>query len=564
VSAHSSSSSSSLRQAVATTAARTLPRREDFPADRRTWGADLVAGLTVGVVALPLALGFGIASGVGAIPGLVTAIVAGFVAAVFGGSQLQVSGPTGAMTVVLVPAVAAHGVGAVPTLAVLAGVIVVLAGWLGLGRAVTLIPWPVVEGFTFGIATIIALQQLPLLLDVPRSHAHDTLHAALRAVQAADWQAARGSLAIALLVVVTMLVCRRLHPSAPGSLIGVALATIAVVAFDVHTSTIGAIHLDSLRVGHALPSSMSQFDALLGPAVVVALLAALESLLSARVADGMGDHEPSDPDRELVGQGLANIASGMLGGLPATGAIARTAVNVRAGARTRAAAAFHAVVLLVVLLGASGLVAHIPLAALAGVLVVTATRMIDLPAAKALLRASHSDALVFSLTALVTIAFDLVRAVEVGIGVAALLALRSTARASMLLEEDLAPHRAALDDETARALLDEHIVVYRLHGSLFFAAAQRFIDELAALDQARVVVLRLGTIHVLDSTGAHALSESIHTLRHRGIDVLVCGTQQRHRRVLEAVGIPGATIAEDHLYANLDHALRDARAIAAG
>ncbi len=551
-----------VRAAAGTLALRTLPRRDDFPRDRRTWTGDLLAGLTVGVVALPLALGFGIGAGLGATPGLITAIVAGIVAAVFGGSNLQVSGPTGAMTVVLVPVVAAHGIAAVPLLAVLAGVLVMAAGWLGLGRAVTLVPWPVVEGFTVGIATIIFLQQVPLLLDVPRSRSHDTLPATIHALQHADWVNATPRIALAIAVIATMVLLRRWRPAFPGSLVAIILAGIAAVVLDLDVRTIGAIELDSLAFGLDVPSTAT-LDELLPAAAIIAALAALESLLSARVADGMSDTPVTDPDRELVGQGLANIAAGLVGGMPATGAIARTAVNVRAGARTRMASTFHGIVLAVVLLGAAGIVAYIPYAALAGVLMVTAVRMVDVAAVRAILRAGRSDAVVFLTTAFTTIVFDLVRAVEIGILVSMVLVLRRLAQSSSVEEEDLAARVDHVADAEVRALLREHVVVYRLEGSLFFGAAQRFLDELTALDDARVVVLRLGWLQVLDASGAHALIETIEALEHRGITVLVCGAQRRHRRVLEAVGIPGEHLEESHLFTNLDAALEQARSIVA-
>ena len=543
---------------------RVLPRRDDFPHDRSGWGIDLVAGLTVGIVALPLALGFGIGAGLGAGPGLVTAIVAGIVAAIFGGSRLQVSGPTGAMTVVLVPVVADHGAAAVPLLAVLAGIIVVAAGWLGLGRAVTLVPWPVVEGFTVGIATIIFLQQVPILLDVPRSRDHDTLPATIHALQQADWDLAGPRIAIAVGVVAMMVVLRRIRPAFPGSIVAIVVAAVAAYALDLDVRTIGTLDLGTMHAGVDVPS-VSTLQQLLPAAAIIAALAALESLLSARVADGMSDLPPTDPDRELVGQGLANVAAGLVGGMPATGAIARTAVNVRAGARTRAAAMFHGFVLLGILLGAAGLVAYVPYAALAGVLMLTAVRMVDVAAVRSLLRASRSDTVIFLVTAGTTIAFDLITAVEIGVVVTMVLVLRVMARSSSVGPEAQATLAATmqLDDERLHELLDERIVVYRLDGSLFFGAAHRFVDELASLDRARVVVLRLGGLHVLDSSGAQALAETIEAFDHRGVSVILCGLQPRHRKVLAAVGIPGARIADDRMATDLRAAIDRAHALVA-
>ncbi|GGC02304.1 SulP family inorganic anion transporter [Cellulomonas carbonis] len=543
--------------AVRTAARRTLPRRADYADLPRTWRADLVAGATVAVVALPLALGFGVTSGVGAAAGLVTAIVAGLVAAVFGGSNLQVSGPTGAMTVVLVPIVARYGPESVATVAVMAGGLVVVGGLLGLGRLVAYIPWPVVEGFTFGIGVTIALQQVPLALDTAKADGENAGLVALRTLALVDWSAAWRPLALVALVVVLMTMLPRWRRGIPASLVAVVVATVAAEA----------AHLDTTRIG-TLPSTLptptlplltpEATSALVSAAVAVAALAALESLLSARVADGMADDLPrTEPNRELVGQGLANVASGLFGGIPATGAIARTAVNVRSGARTRAAAALHAVVLAVVVLAAAPLVSRIPLSALAGVLLVTAVRMVDVPTARAILRSGRSGALVLLLTFATTIVFDLVVAVELGVAAAAVLALRAMARASGLHREPI--DDPELDAGTEHALLHEHIAVYRIDGALFFADVRRFLDELMQVTDVRVVVLRLSGVRVLDASGANALAQVVADLQRRGVVVLLKGLRPEHRRVVEAVGVLDALQHEKHLFDTLPDAIEHAR-----
>ncbi|MFP5347674.1 MAG: SulP family inorganic anion transporter [Actinomycetes bacterium] len=536
-----------------------LPTRADYAGLSRTWRADLVAGVTVGVVALPLALAFGVTSGLGAGAGLVTAIVAGVVAGVMGGSNLQVSGPTGAMTVVLLPVVARHGVGAVMTVAVVAGLIVTLMGLTGLGRAVSYIPWPVVTGFTVGIATIIGLQQVPFALDVPKPDGENTAWVALQAVAAAG-PAALPALGLVGLVVALMVVLPRLRRTLPASLVAVAVATGVAELLHLDVARIGAIPaaLPSLAVPSLDPSVVST---LLSSALAVAALCAIESLLSARVADGMSDTSNTDPDRELVGQGLANIASGLFGGMPATGAIARTAVNVRAGARTRVAAGVHSVVLLGVVLVGSGLVARIPLSALAGVLLVTAFRMVEARAVLAIWRTTRSEALVLTATAVATVAFDLIVAVEVGIAVAAVLALRAMARTSGARLETLpgSGDDERVDDDTERALLSEHIAVYRIDGALFFGAAQRFLDELTSVSDVRVVVLRLAGVRVLDATGAAALAEIVADLERRGITVLIKGVRPAHLPILRAVGVLDQLAHEGHVFDFLDDVLEHAR-----
>ena len=316
-----------------------LPRRSEWSTVTRRPGKDLLAGLMVGLVALPLALGFGVSSGMGAGAGLVTAIVAGIVAAVFGGSNLQVSGPTGAMTVVLVPIIAKYGGDGVLVVGLLAGLILVGLAYAGLGRFIRYVPVPVVEGFTLGIAVIIALQQVPAALGV-RVHAEKAVVLAARAVAAWVDSPQWAALGLTAAVTALILLVTRFRPSLPVALVAVALATVANSVLGLHAHTIGALP-STLPVPSLPHVPWAHLDALLLPAVAVAALAALESLLSATVADAMSVGQRHDPDRELFGQGLANLASPLFGGIPATAAIARTAVNVRAGAATRHAAVTH-------------------------------------------------------------------------------------------------------------------------------------------------------------------------------------------------------------------------------
>jgi SulP family sulfate permease len=532
---------------------RLFPRRADYAGLRRSWPRELAAGVTVAVVALPLALGFGVASGVGAAPGLITAVVAGAVAAVFGGSSLQVSGPTGAMTVVLVSLVARHGPAVVYPVAVMAGVLVVAAAVLRLGRLLAFVPWPLVEGFTLGIAVVIAAQQVPSALDVPRPDVENAVAAAAAAV--AEFAARPHAAVLALLALSVLLTAAlpRVHRSVPASLVAVVVVTIVVEVSGVHVARIGAMP-SSLPLP-VLPDLGHARD-LVGAAAVVAFLAALESLLSARVADGMSDAPRHDPDRELFGQGLANIASGLSGGLPATGAIARTAVNARAGAATRVAALTHALVLAAIVYAASGLVGRIPLVALAGVLLVTAYRMVERHTARAVLASTRGDALVFLLTALGTVAFDLVTAVEVGLGVAIVLALMRLARTARAVPEPLTDD--GIDSSTERALLTGQVLAYRLDGPLFFAVADRFLREIAATTDVRVVILRLGSVAMLDATGARVLGEIVEDLQRRGITVLVKGASPEHRRLLTAVGSLSPLTELGHVFTTFPEAVAHA------
>jgi SulP family sulfate permease len=535
-----------------------LPQRRDYAGLRRSWRTDVVAGLTVGVVALPLALAFGITTGMGADAGLMTAIVAGAVAAVFGGSNVQVSGPTGAMTVVLVPIVHRYGIDGVYLVGIMAGVLVVAAAIARVGRYLAYIPWPVIEGFTVGIAAIIFLQQVPAALGVAKPEGENTAAVAARAVGDAFGDGKVAAIGVVVLVAAIMILVPRLHRSLPASLLAVAAATVVASVANLDVATIGKLP-DSLPVPSLPSASLDRISELFSAAFAVALLAALESLLSAKVADGMTDSGRHDPDRELFGQGLANLVSPLFGGMPATGAIARTAVNVRSGARTRVAALVHAILLVAVVYFGGGLVADIPLAALAGVLMVTAVRMVEPHNVKAVLRSTRSDAVVLALTAAATIVFDLILAVEIGVAVAAGLALRSVARTTSATAESVSSlNGGTIDGDTERELLARHIVTYRIDGALFFGAAQRFLTELTAIAAVRVVILRLPQLQMLDATGAQALGEIVEELEHRGITVLIKGPRPEHLRVLRAVGALDRLAHENHLFASLDDAVTHA------
>jgi sulfate permease, SulP family len=542
--------------AVAGALAGLLPRRSDYAASRRSWRKDLVAGITVGVVALPLALAFGITTGIGADAGLMTAIVAGLVAAIFGGSNVQVSGPTGAMTVVLVPIVARYGVDAVFLVGIMAGVVIMAAAFARLGRYLAYIPWPVIEGFTVGIAVIIFLQQVPSALGVPKPEGENTALVAAKAVGDAVGEGTLAAMGLVGLVAVVMLAVPRVHRSLPASLFAVAAATIVAQVLDLDVARIGVLP-DSLPAPSFPSVSMDRISTLFSAAFAVALLGALESLLSAKVADGMADTGRSDPDRELFGQGLANLTSPLFGGMPATGAIARTAVNVRAGARTRVSAIVHSLVLVLVVYFGGGLVKDIPLAALAGVLMVTAVRMVEVHNVRSVLRSTRSDAVVLVLTAAATVVFDLILAVQIGVAVAAALALRNVARTAVA-EPVALNGTTELSTDTEARLLAEHIVAYRLDGALFFGAAQRFLTELTAVTDVRVVILRMPQLQVLDATGAQALGDIVAELERRGVTVLLKGPRPEHLKVLAAVGALDRLAHENHLFTDLDAAIAHA------
>ncbi|MEU3948811.1 SulP family inorganic anion transporter [Streptomyces sp. NPDC029526] len=544
------------RAGVLTRITALLPGRGDLEQMRRRPRRDLLAGLTVAVVALPLALGFGVSSGLGAEAGLATAVVAGALAAVFGGSNLQVSGPTGAMTVVLVPIVADHGPSGVLTVGLMAGLMLVALALLRAGGSMRYVPAPVVEGFTLGIACVIGLQQIPNALGVDQPDGERVLGVALSAARdfAAhpDWTAP----ALAVAVAAVMLLGARWKPTVPFSILAVIGATLLSEAAGLGVRPIG-----DLPSGLPAPSfgfvDTAALGSLVAPAVAVAALAALESLLSASVADGMTVGQRHDPDRELFGQGIANIASPLFGGVPATGAIARTAVNVRTGATSRLASLAHAAVLAVIVFAAAPLVSRIPLAALAGVLLATAVRMVEVGSLRAMARATRSDALILVLTAVATLVLDLVLAVIIGLAVAGVLALSAVARQARLAPLPL--DRQGDHTDAEHELLSEHIVAYRVDGPLFFAAAHRFLLELTELADVRVVILRMSHVSVVDATGALVLKDVMEKLARRGIVVMVSGIRPEHRRVLDSVGVLDLLRHEDGEYATTPEAIRAAR-----
>jgi SulP family sulfate permease len=538
-----------------------VPSRSDYRGVAKTWRGDLLAGLTVGIVALPLALGFGVASGVGAKAGIITAIVAGVFAAIFGGSSVQVSGPTGAMAVVLVPIVARDGIAAVSTVAIMAGLIVLVLGALGFGRAIQFVPWPVLEGFTVGIALTITLQQVPLILGLPKATGSSVVNSAYEACAHAQLREYVPALVLAVVVGVVMIVWPKVSTRIPSSMVAVIIATAVSIVFHFHIPTLSGLptHFPGVRVPNLGASTLRKLG---GPALAVAALASIESLLSARVGDVMTGTTRYSERREMIGQGVANVACGLFGGMPATGAIARTAVNVKAGGRSRIAAITHSFVIVVIMLSLTSTVERVPLSVLGAVLVMTAARMIDQAKVIRLVRVHVTEALVFSLTALVTIFVNLVTAIEVGLLVAGVLALREVMLHSGVVQETLSEHiESSLDDV---ALLNDHVAVFRFDGALFFGAVPRFVDSLRQVEGVRVVILRLKNLSFVDASGGELLARMIEDLQKEGITVLVKGMSSEHRRVMTAAGPNKGLVSDNHYFDALDVAIAHAQVHARG
>ena len=398
-----------------------LPSRGDYPDIKRVWRHDVIAGITVGIVALPLALAFGITTGAGARAGLITAIYAGLIAAIFGGSNYQVSGPTGAMTVILVPIVMKYGVSSLAPLGLVAGILVIAMGVTHCGGLIKRVPWPVMEGFTLGIAIVIALQQLPSVLASHSVSGSNTVMTAWRTTRSAisaglHWS----SLGIVVLTLVVKFtypkLAHRFHFKVhiPASFVAIIVASTAVAIFPIHTPLIGSLPR-SLFAHISLNGSKIGASALIVGAIQIALLAAIESLLSARVADQMVHiHEGAKsykPNRELVGQGLATVVSSLVGGMPATGAIARTSVNIRSHAQSRISAITHAGFLILVVLVLNPVIGHIPTAALGAVLLGTSYRIASPGNLRELLKTTRLDAATLLITALLVVLIGLIWAI---------------------------------------------------------------------------------------------------------------------------------------------------------
>ena len=545
---------------------RLLPRSSDYRFE--FLGADLVSGATVAVVALPLALGFAVTTGVPPTVGVTTAIVAGIVAAVFGGSNFQVSGPTGAMTVVLIPIVTQRGPEALPLVAIVAGLLLVAMAAAGVGRYVGFVPWPVVTGFTNGIAVIIFLQQLPLVLGVAGKPAESTLVSATRTLRAFLESPAAPAVVLAAATAAVMVLWVRVPRvrAIPASMVALLAGTgLSLLDWFDGVTRVSGVPRGVPTPGLPLLSVGGVVD-IARVALVIAILAALESLLSAVVADGQTIEERHDPDRELLGQGLANVAVGFFGGMPATGALARTAVNVRSGAKTRLASVFHGVVLLAIVLFLAPLAAKIPLAVLGGILMVVSVRMVESHAARTILRSTRSDAFVLLLTMGVTIVFDLILAVEVGMIAAGFLFV---VRMSQMLSVDpevlsgSAPshHDTAAEMRQESALEREDILAFRIEGPVFFGAAAQFFDQvLKETPGIKVVILRMRRVPVMDATGLTALEGLAEALERRHILVLMSGLQPQPREILERTGVlDKISRNREHLFGTSEEAIAHAR-----
>ena len=478
---------------------------------------DMLAGLTVAIVALPLAMALGIASGASPDKGLVTAIVAGFLISLLGGSRVQIGGPTGAFVVVVAGVIAAHGYSGLVLATLLAGIILVVGGYAGLGRLMRYIPMPVVTGFTSGIAVIIASSQIGDFLGLNAGKLPAEFIAKwgayFRALPSTNWTA----LGVGGATLAFILILRRLAPRAPGYLIAILLASFAVWAFKLPVETVGdrfPAMPTTLPLPHIPAFSFAMVQDVMPSAFTIAFLAGIEALLSAVVADGMtGYHHRSN--QELVGQGAANIASALFGGLPATGAIARTATNIRAGGKTPLAGIFHALFLLIILLLAGKLIAHVPMTALAAILLIVAWGMSEAERFRMLIRTGGGDRALLLLTFGLTVMVDLTVAIGVGVSIASLLFM-----ARMSEREDLVEAETYADDPDQRARLPVGVEVFRLRGPMFFGVAGEMLEALNRIGRTpKVLILRMDLVPYIDASGAAVLESFVKQAQASGTQV---------------------------------------------
>jgi SulP family sulfate permease len=530
---------------------------------RRDLWADAIAGITVGLVALPLAMAFAIASGVTPQAGIYTAVIGGFLVSALGGSRIQIGGPTGAFVVIVAGILARHGMSGLLMVTMMAGVILLVLGLTGLGTAVRYIPRPIVIGFTNGIALLIASTQIKDFLGLRMKENPSEFFARLQALAqhagTADWRTialAAGSLAVILVV-------PRLFPKVPGSIAALMAGTVLVAAFGLPVETIGSkfggiprglppLHIPAFRPDLIVP--------LLPSALTVAILAAIESLLSAVVADSMsGDRHNSN--MELVAQGVANIVTPLAGGIPVTGAIARTATNYRSGAKSPVAGMVHALTLLLIVVAFAPLARFIPLATLAAVLFVVAYNMGEWREIGTIVRLSAADQSVWLITFVLTVLADLTVAVEVGMALAALLYIyrisQTTTVAAVTKEyiEDGRPH--ILQDKE----VPHYVTILRIHGPFLFGATDQLAAETANLSQfAPIVILRLRNMTAIDATGMHALETFSDRVRRSGRRLLLCGARRQPAEMLDQAEFV-AHIGPENICPHVEAALERARKV---
>ncbi len=528
--------------------------------------ADATAGVIVGIVALPLAIAFGIASGVTPEKGIITAIIAGFIISAFGGSRVQIGGPTGAFIIIVYGIVQNYGTTGLAIATIMAGIILVIMGLVKFGSLIKFIPYPVVVGFTSGIALLIFSTQIKdffgLQIQKVPSEFHEKWMAYFEAASSVNYYV----FGIALLALAIMIFWPKITHRIPGSLIAIIVTTVLVIVFKLPVDTIGSRFGE---ISSNLPSpsyfqiNLGVIRNLIGPATVIALLAAIESLLSAVVADGMigGKHRSN---MELVAQGLANIVAPIFGGIPATGAIARTATNIKNGGRTPVAGVIHAITLLIIMLFFGNYAKLIPMATLAAILVIVAYNMSEWHSFKSLLKSPKSDVVVLLTTFFLTVVFDLTIAIEIGMVLAVLLFMKRMAEVSNvsvitreLEDEEEQPDPNAID----KKLIPAGVEVFEINGPFFFGAAKKFKDEMLGIeDPPKVRIIRMRNVPAVDATGLQTLKDFYHDAKKLKTHMILSGVHTQPLYAMTQAGLFDL-YGEENIFGNIDDALDHAREI---
>lgn len=536
--------------------------------NRKTLMDDLFAGITVGFLALPLAMVFAIACNLPPERGLFTAIVAGFLAAIFGGSRVQVSGPTGAFVLLVGSIAVEFGYAGLVYATLLAAVILILMGITKMGSLVKFIPFPVTTGFTTGIAVVIFSTQIKDLLGLQMEHVPGDFIPKWIAYFQSLGSISISATFIAVSTIAIILVLKRKYPKWPAILIAMIASTIVAQLLGMPVETIGSRFGELPRTlpSPGLPTfDWSQFKLLIAPAFTIAMLGAIESLLSATVADGMiGDRHRSNT--ELIGQGLANIGSAFFGGIPATGAIARTATNVKSGGKTPVAAIVHAIILALILLTLGPLAKMVPMAALAGILVVVSYTMSNIRTFFSLFKAPKSDWSVLLLTFILTVFVDLTLAVEVGLILSAAMFIKRMADVTnigVVTRElrDMPASASGDPNSIANREVPDSVGVFEINGPFFFGAVEKFKDYMQILDQPlQVVILRIRHVPAIDASGIHVIEDLMLRCRKKGSALIISGIHSQPLFAMQKAGLLDE-IGPDNIVSNIDSALNRSREI---
>lgn len=527
---------------------------------------DLIAGLIVGVVALPLAIAFGIASGVSPAQGLITAVIAGFLVSLLGGSMVQIGGPTGAFIVIIYGIVQKFGVDGLLTATLMAGIMLVIMGILRLGTIIKFMPYPIIVGFTSGIAVVIFSSQVQdfLGLEIAEAAPADFIDKWVfyfSNFSAINWY----SIGLAVFTVLTIIFWPRVNRRIPGTLVALIITTIVVSIFEFPTDTIGS-RFGSLNASIPKPSlpsvSFSDLRMLVAPAFTIAMLGAIESLLSAMVADGAtgGKHRSNT---ELIGQGIANIVTPLFGGIAATGAIARTMTNIRNGGKTPVAGIIHAFTLLLIMLFFGQYARLIPMATLAGILVMVAYNMSEWRAFAALLRGNRADIAVLLTTFLLTVLIDLTVAIQFGLLLAVLLFMKRLIDTSdvEVLRLEVESESDELTDEGAQLDIPEGVEVFEINGPFFFGVANKFEDMESVLPvNAKVRIIRLWRVPFIDATGVNNLRNVIRKTQAKKIKTILSGANPDVFETLSKNGII-AIVGKSNVCADIQCALERAKEV---